>query len=325
MSIRLLIQTGKFKGGPNIFRSRLSKCLERDYDIKVVNNIGDKFDIELAFIRRTQKHGKPYLLRASSCYYFNKYKPWNNKPIAKAIDKSDHAIFQSKFAYKLLNRVLRLESRKLVKQGYSIIYNGIDLDYIDDIEPDKSIIPGSFLTCARWDPNKRPLSTIKGFIKAKTGRHLYIIGGVGVEGKGKNLGTKYGKKSEYIHFLGEKTNREVISIMKACDYQIHLSFIDICPNIILEGLSCGLNVLCTNLGGTRELVRNDGVVLEVDKFWKTKYLKKRIEDLDNLRSEVVAGGIKKLLQNKTKPDVSAFDIKLVAKKYAKLIKKYGRK
>jgi len=319
MAIKVFIQTDKLKGGPDIFRSRLISSLNKFNDIEVVTNINNKFDIELAFIRKFYKHTRPYILRASSCYYFHKYKPWNNKPIAKSIKKSNYSIFQSKFAYKLCNRVLRLESRNLIKYGYKIIYNGIDLSYIDKIAPDASIEHGSLVACARWDPNKRPLSMIKGFLKAKTGRHLYIIGGIGVEGKGKNIGKKY--KSPYLHFLGEKTNKETISIMKACDYQIHLSFIDICPNTIIEGLSCGLNVLCSNLGGTSELVGKNGVILKVDKFWETKYLKKRIEDVDNLRSQVVADGINKLLKIKKIPDVSRFNIHKVSKKYVQIIKK----
>jgi len=317
--VRVYIQTEKFKGGPAIFRDRLISALNKIDDIKVITDVKEKFDIGLEFIRKIHKYKQPYILRVSSCYYFNKYKPWNNKPIAKAIKNSNYSIFQSNFAYKLCNRVLRLESRNLIKNGYDIIYNGVDLEYINNIGPDKDIEPGSFVACARWDPNKRPLSMIKGFLEADTKRHLYIIGGIGIEGRGKNLGEKY--KSKYIHFLGEKSNKETISIMKACSYQIHLAFIDICPNIVLEGLVCGLNVLCTNLGGTPELVGKNGVILDVDKFWKTKYLKKLIEDLDDLKSRIVADGILKLLKVKDKPDISKYNINLIAKKYVEILKR----
>ena len=99
MAIKVFIQTQKFKGGPAIFRDRLIKSLNKFDDIEVVTDINKKFDIELAFIRKVFKHKKPYILRASSCYYFNHYKPWNNKPIAKAITRSNYVVFQSKFAY----------------------------------------------------------------------------------------------------------------------------------------------------------------------------------------------------------------------------------
>ena len=320
--VRVYIQTEKFKGGPAIFRSRLITTLNKIDDIKVITDVNKKFDIGLEFIRKINKYKQPYILRASSCYYFNKYKPWNNKPIAKAIKNASYSIFQSEFAYKLCNRVLRLESRNLIKNGYKIIYNGVDLDYINSIEPDKNIEPGSFVACARWDGNKRIKSILKGFIKAGIKRHFYVIGDFGIEDRKKSMKAlvkKYGSK--YVHILGRKSNEETISIMKACDYQIHLSFIDICPNTVIEGLSCGLNVLCANLGGTSELVGKDGVVLNVDKFWDTRYLKKEMDDLDNLKSTIVAKGIHKLLEKKSKPDMSKFDINKVAKQYLQVIRR----
>ena len=321
MPLKVLIQIQKFKGGPAAFRSRLISSLEKMDGITIINDVDKKFDIELAFIRKTVKHNKPYVLRVSSCYYFDHYKPWNNKPIAKSIKNADHVIFQSTFAYKLCNRVLRLESRGLIRNGYEIIYNGVDLDYINEISPSKKVEPGSFVACARWDGNKRIKSMLNGFMKAGIKRHLYIIGGFGIEDRKKSIDKLIKKyNSKYIHILGERTNKETISIMKACYYQIHLSFIDICPNTVLEGMACGLNVLCTNLGGTAEIVGKNGVILNVDKFWKTKYLKKRIENLDNLESNIVASGIHKLIKQKIPIDINKFDINLVSKKYYNIIK-----
>ena len=327
MSIKVFISTNKLKGGPAVFRSRLINSLNKIEDIKVITNEKEKFDIGIEFIRKNSKYSQPYILRASSCYYLYKYKIYNNKPIFKSIKKSVHTIFQSNFAYKLCNKVLSLEDRGAIARGHSIIYTGIDINYINSIKPEESIEPGSFVACARWDSNKRPVSMIKGFLEAQTKRHLYIIGGEGVNIWGRDLGKKY-KKNKYIHFLGEKSNKKIISIMKACDYQIHLAFIDICPNVVLKGLACGLNVLCTNLGGTPEIVGKNGVILNVDKYWKSKYLRytddkthTKRKHLDEVDFIVVANGVNKLLKNKVKPDISKFDINRVAKKYADIVRK----
>ena len=318
LKVKVFIQIDKFKGGPAVFRSRLISALNKFDDIKVVTNINDKFDIELAFIRKVYKHNKPYILRVDGCYYQDGRKS-GNKPLEKSILGSRYLIFQSNFSFDLCKRILKIGSI-LDKSRYSIIYNGLDLDYLKKIEPSKGIELGSFVAAARWRDNKRTFSIIKGFLKANTGRHLYMVGGIGI-GENSLYKSKLKKyNSKYVHILGKKSQKEIISILKACDYQIHLCHIDSCPNIVIEGLSCGLNVLCSNLGGTKELVKDNGVVLKSDKMWDGKYLSSLVK-LDTLKKEVVAKGIKKLMEVKTKPDISEFDIKNVAKKYVEIIKK----
>ena len=320
---KIFIQTDKFQGGgPNSFRSRLISALNGMEDIKVVTEIGQKFDLELALIRKVYKHDKPYILRLGSCYY-DKKKIWNNKPIAKAVKRASYVIFQSKFAYKLCNQTLRIETRNLIKGNrYSIIYNGVDVDYIKSIEPNKKIIPGSFIACGPWNPNKRPISTIKGFLESDIKRHLYIVGGEGLGGG--PISKKY--NSKYVHILGKLSNKEMISTMKACDYQIHLCHIDICSNAVIEGLTCGLNVLCTNLGGTKELVGKNGVILEIDKFWNTKYIKQRILDkVDKVPPSTISKGIHRLMKKNRRSINNDFDINKIATKYYKIIKQVIKK
>ncbi len=315
MPIRVFIQTKFFEGGPAVFRSRIIPLLNASSYTEVVTDVNKKFDIELAFIRKVYSHNKPHILRADGCYY-EEGRGQGNKNIREAMLSAKHIIFQSKSSFELCDHVLgirpKIEKRNI---SYSIVYNGINLEHIDSIEPDKEIAPGSFITCAGWRPNKRPISTIKGFLEANIKRHLYIIGGKGFVGS--SIGKKY--NSKYIHILNDMPNKKVLSMMKACDYQLHLCHIDSCPNAIIEGLSCGLNVLCTNLGGTRELVGNDGVVLEVDDFWDSKYLKK--QDIDELNPSVVAEGIHKLLKIKTRPDRPDLDINKTFEKYVDIIRK----
>ena len=103
---------------------------------------------------------------------------------------------------------------------------------------------------------------------------------------------------------------------------IHLCHVDSCPNVVIEGISCGLNVLCTNLGGTPEIVGNNGVILNVDKMWEGKYLPSPKKfPLDTLNRSDVAKGIIKLMRMRTTPDITIFDINKVASKYAKIIRK----
>ena len=115
--------------------------------------------------------------------------------------------------------------------------------------------------------------------------------------------------------------------MKSCDYQLHLAFIDICPNSVLEGMACGLNVLCSNLGGTPEIVGDNGIILTLDKLWKSRYLR-YTEDMkhtkrkhfDEANTSVIADGIHRLLKIKSKPNVSGFDINDVARDYVQIMR-----
>lgn len=318
MAIKVFIQTKKFEGGPAVFRSRLIDAFDKFDDIEIVTNLNKPFDIELAFIRKVFRHNKPYILRVDGCYYEERRKS-GNRNLERAILDAKYSIFQSEFAWFLCRRILNIKD-KVNKEGvnHSIVYNGIDKNYINDIKPDESIPKGSFICSAGWRENKRPISTIEGFLKANTGRHLYMVGGGGFVRA--NINKKY--NSKYVHILGEKTNEETISIMKSCDYQIHLCHIDSCPNSVIEGLACGLNVLCTNLGGTPTLVYNRGIVLHnIDKFWGEGYLKSC--KLDNLPLPVVSDGIKALMKLPKKEPL-VYDINDTAKQYRKIIKRVVR-
>jgi len=272
----------------------------------------------LAFIRKVYKHNKPYILRVDGCYYQSGRKS-GNRSLEKAISDSRYLIFQSNFSFNLCKRILKVGSILNDKSKHSIIYNGLDLNYLNKIKPAKNIKSGSFVAAARWRDNKRTFSIIKGFREADNGRHLYMIGDIGI-GENFSYANKIKKyQSKYIHIMGKKSQEETISILKSCDYQIHLCHIDSCPNIVLEGLSCGLNVLCSNLGGTKELVKNDGIVLAVDKMWDGRYLSSKIK-LDSIPKKEVAKGIRRLIDMSTKPDANRFDIKSVTEQYVKIIR-----
>jgi glycosyltransferase involved in cell wall biosynthesis len=53
---------------------------------------------------------------------------------------------------------------------------------------------------------------------------------------------------------------------RTANIYLHLSWIDQNPNTLVEAIACGLPSLCTNNGGTRELIEktNSGIVSYVD-------------------------------------------------------------
>lgn len=295
-------QTDVRGSGPSVFHDRLFAAFTRMADVSVTSNIKDNFDAQLSFITMGKKHhNKPVVLRVDGCYYFPK-KLSANKGIKESIKRASHVIFQSEFSKLMCARILNVHCKN------TVIHNGIDMEYVGSLPADKSVIPGSFVCCAKWRHNKRPKSMINGFIEAKTGRHLYVIGGVEKENMVKN---------SFVHYLGKMSPASALSVMKMCEYQLHLCHIDSCPNAVVEGLACGLKVLCTNLGGTHELLKGQGVVLDVDRW---DFVPRDMGDLDNLPAGLVGVGIHKLMalpSPEARPDLSIFH---TAKQYTDVLK-----
>ena len=298
-----------FRGGPKIFRDRLRPVLKGVQGLKIVSQTQNDMDIELAFIRSKERHTKPIVLRVDGCYY-RKDHLRRNASILASLRQAKHIIFQSNYSMNMVTTMLKYKPKKS-----TVIYNGIDQSYVDSISKATDIEPDSFVAVShgwRKRSDKRIHSTIMGFLSASLNKHLYIIGDVD-----KYITKKYSKNNN-VHFLGVLIGKRLLSVMKACKYQMHLCRIDSCPNAVVEGLACGLNVLCTNLGGTREIVKNDGIILDVDQ-WNFSPIGSK--NYDNVSPNSVADGIELLLKIKTKPNRPDINIKKTAEAYANVIKK----
>jgi len=298
LSVR--VHSIKHGGGPRMFLDRIKRPLKkRGISLTTIG----PFAVELAFITRKNKGGWPCVLRVDGCYYQESDRS-KNKAIKTSIERSDHIIFQSSFSKQMCEKILKPKG----KRPTSIIHNGFPRVKVDHIEPAKGIDPSSFVICSTNEV-KRVESSVKGFLEADTGRDLYVIGDA-------NRFKKLGKHSS-IHLLGKKNNQQTLSIMKACSYQMHLSYIDSCPNAVVEGLSLGLNVLCTNLGGTKELVQDNGIVLEADEDFDFQIRRGTPRNID---AKFIASGIHDLIKITHRADRPDLDIVHAADKYAEIIK-----
>jgi glycosyltransferase involved in cell wall biosynthesis len=306
--IRVLMIMKKFSGGPSVFRRRMSNELSKISGIKVVHEAKRHFDVELSFVRHIVNHRKPRIIRVDGCY-FGRSEERRNRIYRESILSSTSVIYQSQFSKKMCESIMG------INKPNDVVLNGINLKEIRDIPPDSSIPPGSFAACAIWRSNKRPQSMVKGFLEANTDRHLYVIG------ENKNIFdfVRQCRQHKRIHFVGSVDFPRVISILKSCSYFLHLTRIDSCPNAVIEALACGLNVLCTNLGGTREIVGEDGLIMDIDRC----NLKRKMihDDGDNIKPRLIADHIHKLVKLTKRPNRPDLDISGVAKKYVEIIRR----
>ena len=49
-------------------------------------------------------------------------------------------------------------------------------------------------------------------------------------------------------------------------YFLHLSWLDHCPNVVVDARSCGCQVICSSTGGTKEIAGEDAIIIEEDEW-----------------------------------------------------------
>ena len=100
------------------------------------------------------------------------------------------------------------------------------------------------------------------------------------------------------------------------DAMIHLAWLDWCPNTVVEALSCGTPVLCSHNGGTKELVKNEGVVIQLEEDYRIGD-KVPLYNPSIVDTKIIVEGIIEALEQSTLFDRPDLDISYVAEQYEK--------
>ena len=196
-----------------------------------------------------------------------------------------------------------------------IIYNGIDLDYINSIESNNRFDN-------RWgwlDKFDYKILTIGNHIKVKNIDKILLVFYL-IKQKIKNsvliiIGsgplTSYLKKlseelnvSSYVHFISFLNYNDVLRLMKKCNIYISLSERVIFDYVILEALACGMNVFASKDGGNKEIIDNsNGKLVDID-------------DLEAVAETILTSNLD--FSDRAKNSVKKFDVKLMVNEYLKL-------
>lgn len=301
------------KTGKGKFITKLSKFLPK-YNIEVGNNPLEKYDIALHVINKDNNIiSKKHIIRLDGIYFDSTNRSGDavNISICKHRNKCDGVIYQSKFSEKMCNKYLGEFNGKSI-----IIPNGDDpLEYesIEGVETSKK----AFLAFSNWHRHKRLPETIEAFLQAEVEDSiLWVIGKLQDSGLREIDIKKYEMKKNII-FLGELSHSELSRYLKSSMAYIFLSYVDNCPNSIIEAISAGCPVICGNFGGTPELIDSEcGFVCNTDPdgYYEKQDLSKNIKKIKNL--DEVSLRIRELSKNKMEINKYKFDIRKIAKEYA---------
>lgn len=176
----------------------------------------------------------------------------NNDKIKKAVNESSAIIYQNEFCKASYETFFP----KFAIKKNTCILNGAKINKKNDKD-------GSYIANVKWRPHKRPKETAESFLLAlEMGLDsvLYFTG---------EVEEKYKIKHKNIKYLGWVQDEKLHNMLDSCSYGIHIAWLDWCPNTVVEYMCNHIPVVCTDSGGTKFIVKNNGIVAK-DYNWDYK-------------------------------------------------------
>jgi glycosyltransferase involved in cell wall biosynthesis len=240
--------------GPNCFGRKLFDCL-RNQGI-TFNALQDPV-ATLAFIQKIKVPSSGKLFQRLDGIYFNSEQNYTqqNKPILETYKVADGVIFQSDFNKRLVTKYFGEH------KSSTIIHNGASLELIQSIPDVPEHIQNKhnkIWSCAsHWRPHKRLQENIRYFLEHSHDNDVLFV-----------MGKTDDKPIDdpRIRYLGNLKYENVLTILKASDYFIHLAWLDHCPNVVVDARACGAQVICSSSGGTKEIAGIGAVVIKEDEW-----------------------------------------------------------
>ena len=235
--------------GPNSFSRKLFSQISKTRNLSFTGN-QEESDIEFCLIESTIPKVKPRITRLDGIYFNSKqdYKSLNTN-IKKNYEESDTVIFQTNFNKRLI------ESWFGHHPSSEVILNGSDQSAISNIAPasfDNMFEGRKIWSCASsWRPHKRLSENIRYFLETSSDETVMLIAGKGAT---KNDFLGYEKHiNRRIFYLGHLSWESLISLYKSSEKFIHLSYLDHCPNVVVDAAGSGCEIVCSSTGGTSEI------------------------------------------------------------------------
>jgi glycosyltransferase involved in cell wall biosynthesis len=167
-----------------------------------------------------------------------------NAAMRRVYARADAVVFQSEFSRRVCTAHFGPPPGRA-----SVILNGTDLDaFAPAAEPPAG--PPRLIASAYWRPQKRlrdTLAVFAAFRRRRPDATLEVLGDV-------SRAPDEALPAPGVTYRGHVPRAALAQRLRQAHVFLHLSWFDPCPNGVLEALACGLPVVHTPNGGTRELV-----------------------------------------------------------------------
>lgn len=247
MNVSFLNFNPNSSSGPNTFGTRLATELVKQGHQVFLRPT----DINLIFIETDQELPKNSrnILRLDGIWTKKDQIEVNNRNIKRLYGEVDAVVWQSEY-----DKFVTTSLWGAPKSGY-VIHNGIDAqrpEISKELLDFKTTSDNIFVCSSNWHKQKRLKEIIDFFYLNRTGNSKLLVLGSNPD---------YVVQDKNIHYLGSLPHSACLQLYAISDWMIHLSWRDHCPNVVVEALSQNCPVICTSSGGTKELVKNNGIIL----------------------------------------------------------------
>lgn len=289
--------------GPHTFATRLAQ--ELSLQGHVIADCDD-YDVALVFIEKTQRLNtkKPFVQRLDGIWFRPDEFATRNVNIKTTYYFASSVVFQSDFDKTMIQKWWGEH-----KSGH-IIRNGIKLEKVktksEALLHIHDMYKKVFVCSANWHPQKRLSNNIELFEHIRSTIEPFsclIVMGNGPDKVVSDMN---------IYYTGSVPHQTCLEIYSISDWMLHLAYLDHSPNVVCEALSQGCPVICSESGGTKELVENNGLILKESQQYNFELFDyEKPPNIDVLQL--------KTLPN-IKVDASKLDIKSVAQQYIDIFK-----
>jgi glycosyltransferase involved in cell wall biosynthesis len=226
--------------------------IESGHEVEL--NDGRNADVSLVFIERSGRPlAKRVIQRLDGIWFSPSEFESKNSNIKSLYHTADAVVWQSDFDKGMTTKWWgEPKSGRVIRNGINAA--PVTTFKIPALEQLRQKYEMLFVCSANWHPQKRLMSNIELF------KHLqakYSSAGLIVMGSNPTMISDVD-----IFYTGPQPHEICLEVFSASNWMIHLAWLDHCPNTVVESISQGTPVICSEQGGTKELVVDFGLILK---------------------------------------------------------------
>ncbi len=187
----------------------------------------------------------------------------HNDRLSEVLSLADYVFYQSRFAKISADRFLIARDK-----NYEILYNAVDTRRYKPANQKRNDSLPVLLLAGYHSEYYRVETALKilSLVKRRWDNARLVLAGVLRWGRESNQMLKdiheecqaLNLDEKALEIKGPYSQEDAVGLYHQADILIHTQSNDVCPSVVIEAMACGLPVVYSDSGGTKELVGEDG-------------------------------------------------------------------